>query len=225
VGAYGTPDLGNGSKNIYEVVKCKKCGREYFKNWGRCPVCKTKAGSGRAGRIIGVILLALILIAAYGRTHRVPNSIVPSASASAPETSVTFSQPVVAAPKTGVYQLFVTKDLISQLEVRTDKSLGYHFVKLVDAANGAPVMTIFINKGETAKVKVPLGNYEMLFATGDTWYGDQYLFGPSTQYSKADKVYPFAINASGEIGGWTVDLTPQVNGNLHMKNISDSEWK
>ncbi|MEQ8198156.1 MAG: hypothetical protein ABRQ27_09145 [Clostridiaceae bacterium] len=49
--------MGNGSKSIYKVVKCKKCGREYFKSWGRCPECKTEAGSDGGGRIIGGIFL------------------------------------------------------------------------------------------------------------------------------------------------------------------------
>jgi len=62
-------------------------------------------------------------------------------------------------------------------------------------------------------------------ATGDTWYGDEYLFGPGTQYTKADCEYPFEMDASGDISGWTVDMTPQVNGNMNMKNISESEWK
>ncbi|MEQ8198157.1 MAG: hypothetical protein ABRQ27_09150 [Clostridiaceae bacterium] len=153
------------------------------------------------------------------------NKTVPSVSDSASQTSVTFSQPAVTAPATGVYQSFVTKDCIADLEVCTDKSSGNYFIKLVDTSSRSHVITLFINKGETVNIKVPLGNYEMLAATGDTWYGDEYLFGPGTQYSKADCEYPFEMDAFGDISGWTVDMTPQVNGNMNMKNISESEWK
>jgi DnaJ-domain-containing protein 1 len=69
---------------------------------------------------------------------------------------------------------------------------GRHYlVKLVNAYNGAPVMTVFVRSGTTAEVQVPLGNYEVRFASGTTWYGYESLFGPETLYSKADETFSF----------------------------------
>ncbi len=70
---------------------------------------------------------------------------------------------------------------------------------------------------------VPLGSYELKYATGKTWYGLDYLFGPNTSYYKADDVFRFSKTGDG-VSGWTVELFQQVGGNLETKKISEDDF-
>ena len=81
-------------------------------------------------------------------------------------------------------------------------------------------MTIFIRNGETASdMDVPTGTYELRYASGDSWYGETDLFGPSTSYSKAESFFTF-----GNGSGYTVELYKQVNGNLHTNSIDKDDF-
>ena len=73
------------------------------------------------------------------------------------------------------------------------------------------------------KVKVPFGTYEVRYASGDTWYGYEYLFGPETSYSKADKAFTFEFDGN-QISGYTITLYKVTNGNLSTKKIRPNEF-
>jgi hypothetical protein len=70
---------------------------------------------------------------------------------------------------------------------------------------------------------MPLGSYEMRYAAGEVWYGEDALFGPSTAYSRADAAFDFVRGAT-QYEGYTVELTLQYNGNLRVQDISPSEF-
>ena len=57
-------------------------------------------------------------------------------------------------------------------------------------------------------------------ASGEKWYGAADLFGSKTSYSVADDT--FAITSRGD--SWTVQLIPQVHGNLREKSIAAGEF-
>lgn len=44
------------------------------------------------------------------------------------------------------------------------------------------VASAFIKKGGTLTIRVPVGSYRLVYATGDSWYGPQYSFGPKGSY-------------------------------------------
>ena len=44
------------------------------------------------------------------------------------------------------------------------------------------VVSAFIRSGETLTIRVPIGSYRLVFATGSTWYGDLHSFGPNGDY-------------------------------------------
>lgn len=101
---------------------------------------------------------------------------------------------------------------------------GSHFlVKLVHVGTNQPAMTIFVRSGETVEVEVPLGTFEVRYASGDTWYGDDLLFGPETSYSKADTFFTFEI-VGNQIRGFTITLYTVAHGNLKTKAIGASEF-
>lgn len=132
------------------------------------------------------------------------------------------SYPAQALPLNGDIQTFTTLDPVAPLTIQT--SAGSHYVvKLVDSFSKKPIMTVFVRSGMTASVEVPLGNYEFRYAAGETWYGYNHLFGPDTDYSKADKVFEFE-NTGSEVTGYTVTLYKVANGNLHTSQIRPTEF-
>ena len=118
------------------------------------------------------------------------------------------------------------------LTVKTDSGSDY-YVKLQragDTAN-APVITMFIRGGETLSAKVPSGNYELKYATGNGWYGKDYLFWEDTRFYKTDDTFEFNVDASPTEGGilhtydgYTIELIKRASGNLETIEISASEF-
>lgn len=81
----------------------------------------------------------------------------------------------------------------------------------------------YVRSYSTVEVEVPLGEYKIYFAQGDTWYGETELFGEETQFFKCDKTFLFEKNTSGE-NGWTVSLSPVQNGNLNIYSIDEADF-
>lgn len=84
-------------------------------------------------------------------------------------------------------------------------------------------MSFFVRAGETANVDVPLGEYTLYYATGETWYGPELVFGDETIYYKADETFDF-YEEGGYINGWTVELYLQFDGNLSTDTIDPDEF-
>lgn len=81
----------------------------------------------------------------------------------------------------------------------------------------------FVRGGMTVEMDVPLGKYHVYYATGDTWYGEDHLFGTETQYYKCDGSFDFTSDSEG-YNGWTITLTAVYNGNLDTDTISAGEF-
>ena len=85
----------------------------------------------------------------------------------------------VSPPVTGTARWLTAGDRVAPLEIRT-QGAGDYLVKLVDVPSGRDAGTVYVRGGTTVKVEVPLGTYAIRYATGPTWYGYDYLFGPET---------------------------------------------
>jgi hypothetical protein len=105
------------------------------------------------------------------------------------------------------------------LTIKTRTGSGNYYVKLVEKHSGTTRMTIFIRSGETTSMAVPSGTYEMRYATGQTWYGEETLFGDSTSYNKADSDFTFSSGL-----GYTVELYLQQFGNLETESINKDNF-
>ena len=86
-------------------------------------------------------------------------------------------------------------------------------VRVQEFGTGRLIVIIPVRKGETVKVQVPLGQYEMVFASGSRWYGPEKLFGFLGEKKKAVKTFDF-YRSGNQTTGHTVDLTNRINGNL-----------
>lgn len=127
-------------------------------------------------------------------------------------------------PKNGniIYSKFSNENRIAPFSIDTSGS-GYYYVKLRDHQTGQTVLSFFVHGGQSVEIDVPLGNFDLLYAHGDIWYGPVNLFGQETVCQKADD--PFLFYQDGEyVSGWTVELYPQTNGNLDMDYISMDEF-
>jgi hypothetical protein len=99
----------------------------------------------------------------------------------------------------------------------------YYFIKLVDLKTGAVAARIFMPAGARQEYKVPLGSYEMRYATGTTWYGEEALFGAQTRTYKAESVFNFYVSGN-EVSGAEVELIKQRHGNLDTHAIPVSRF-
>ena len=130
--------------------------------------------------------------------------------------------PEVAVPPSGVLKAYTNSIKIASLEIRTSHRANY-LVKLVSVYSQMPVMSIFVRGGDTISTKVPLGTYEIRYASGEKWYGYEHHFGPETSYYKADRTFVFA-NTGYTITGYTITLYEVPSGNLTKSRISPSQF-
>ena len=131
-------------------------------------------------------------------------------------------QPEMQMPKNGSIQLFSQRVRLAPFEIRTSQGANY-FVKLVSIDSGQSEMTIFVRGGNTVTTDVPLGTYEVKYASGKNWYGPDHLFGSETSYSKADTHLKFE-NSGGQISGYTITLYRVANGNMRTKSINPEQF-
>jgi hypothetical protein len=116
-----------------------------------------------------------------------------------------------------------SREVTAPLKIDTYPGSFNYYVKLVDLSTNTPVMFLFIRSGESVSTQVPLGRYELRFADGGTWYGESYLFGPLTSYSKADTELIFERQGD-KVAGYTLQLQKQVDGNLRETQIAAAEF-
>jgi hypothetical protein len=184
-------------------------------------------------------LVALVLAEAVldpkGGSQALPamNSVDPEQLLESPPSTVlrslqeplpaAFNQPELPFPKDGVLDHVAPG--ISQgapFEVKTAKGSAY-FVKLVALGTNRAVLTAFLRGGEAFEALVPTGRYELRYASGQTWYGPEHLFGPDTVYSKADQIFEFQRTREGYVGV-SVELILQASGNLQTVAIAPSSF-
>lgn len=139
------------------------------------------------------------------------------------KTTSAFSQPIQPLPQTGDNTASFSNG-VSPLSIKTSLSGGYHyFVKIVDVISQRELGSYFIRSGGMLEIKVPVGTYEIRYASGKQWYGTGHLFGPETAYSKAESLFNFSFDGY-QYSGYTIELIMQQNGNLRTSGIQPSQW-
>jgi hypothetical protein len=146
----------------------------------------------------------------------------PPAAGTAPQRFLAPSYPPQAIPPSGTIRTSTTAERIAPFEIKAAQG-SHYLLKLVDAYTYSPVMTVFVRSGTTVEVEVPLGTYEVRYASGETWYGYEYLFGPETSYSKADKTFTFEV-VGNQVSGFTITLYKVPHGNLHTSAIRATQF-
>lgn len=148
---------------------------------------------------IGVVVFVLFISQSDNATpprasYSPPSSVTQPTIQSAP-TPPPFNEPIVALPDNGELVVKANYSLVAPFQIKSQGGENY-LLKLTDAESGVDVMTVFVRGGETVETRAPLGTFIVKYASGTTWYGYEYLFGPSTTYSKADETFAFTRSIS-----------------------------
>ena len=99
-----------------------------------------------------------------------------------------------------------------------DRGDKFYAVRVTEVGTMRTVGIVPLRKGETVTVQIPLGQYEMIFASGSLWYGPEKLFGFSGKKKKAVKTFNF-YRSGNVINGNSVNLTDRINGNLQTRPV------
>lgn len=106
--------------------------------------------------------------------------------------------------------------------VETSGSDAY-YVYLDCIGNSNDDMAFMVSPGRTVEVNVPLGKYEVYYASGSTWHGQYYKFGEDTRYYKCDEIFDF-YQTDDYYQGWTITLYTVSNGNMDTDPINESAF-
>jgi hypothetical protein len=72
--------------------------------------------------------------------------------------------------------------------IRTDPGQDY-LVSLVDAQTQGVVLTLFLQGGKPYLGRAPVGEFEVVHATGTRWFGPQLGFGPGARVVRSERIH------------------------------------
>ena len=161
----------------------------------------------------------------FPQSHSTSMSVSSTDPVRAPTVPPPKLLPAVPLPANGTVTRYHSSQAIAPLTIVTRTGGGHYFVRLRTVGTGELIAEVFVREGQRASIEVPLGTYELTYATGRTWYGPKAgaLFGPETGYAKADDTFTFRIDGT-QIQGYTIELYLQTHGNLETKPMSAREF-
>ncbi len=123
---------------------------------------------------------------------------------------------------------------VAPLTVKTSGSSNYYVClkclrtvgsggRMLPSLASEVTMSFYVSGGKTEEILVPLGEYELYYATGKTWYGKALKFGSETKYCKCEDSFLFTESETG-YNGWSVTLYPVYNGNLDTETVSAADF-
>lgn len=173
--------------------------------------------------VLGVIIGAAVLINEF-RLSSEPTSNDVQTNNEGHSSPSPAPRDYPAMPVTqGIHQLYTSAEQIAPFRIVTPSGADSFYIKLTDASTGVLVMTFFVQGGQSFEAVVPVGTYRVKYATGATWYGVDFVFGPDTRYSEAVKIFEFSVR-NKQISGNTIELAGQGGSNLHTKTISAHQF-
>lgn len=126
---------------------------------------------------------------------------------------------VVPFPENGATSDYAYLDNVAPFQVSASGMTSNFVVRLRDAATNALVIDVYMRPGRAVKIQVPLGQFRLLIASGDTWYGPEYLFGDRGGYAEAEQRLDFD-QVRDRIRGHTIELQESILGNLRERAIA-----
>ena len=174
--------------------------------------------------LILLLTIAIIIIAQISNSEPSPDSSVtsPSQTPTTTATEPTESLKRLATPANGKIIFKPSEEGVAPLSVDTPLYDNCYLI-LTEHNSTKTVMSFFVRAGSTAEVLVPLGNYDIYYAAGGSWYGTTHLFGESTYRAKLDDVFQFTKDSSG-YSGWSIQLQPVAYGNLDSDPVDAEDF-
>ena len=65
--------------------------------------------------------------------------------------------------------------------------------------------------------------FELVYASGQNWYGEELKFGPKTQYTKSDSILTFQ-KSNRKINGHSISLQSVVGGNMTSQTMNSDQF-
>ncbi|MFD2739113.1 hypothetical protein ACFSUD_06010 [Sulfitobacter aestuarii] len=112
------------------------------------------------------------------------------------------------SPRPGLMWNRTGLPLVFPLQVKTPSGKDY-FLTLIDAQSGDEALGAYIEGGEYFRILVPPGTFTLRFAAGETWQGEEELFGPGplTRSFEMPRPLTFEIRDFATKRGHLVDIT------------------
>ncbi len=234
-----------------ELVTCSACGqknriqRNASSGTFRCGACQAPLITPPSAvsefflrTLRGVVAIIVFAIPVYAVFSAITNPNHPSSQAAAPTprpyiatsyplqppspTPTPFLEPELLLPDNGETVTYKEGRVKAPFEIKSSYGTNY-LVKLSDAFTDRPVLTVFVQGGNTVEINVPLGTYKVKYAAGSRWYGYTHLFGPQTAYSKARDFFTFERQGD-QVNGFSITLYKVQNGNLHTEHINPEDF-
>ncbi len=129
--------------------------------------------------------------------------------------------PETLFPRHGTTQFFTTEERVARLKLNTVSGSNY-FIKIAMAGSKKKLAIFYLEGGRPFETKLPLGTYEIFYATGRTWYGNKAKFGPQMNVAKFDS--PMTFRSEGNyVVGMEIQFEKVMNGNLHSTGASPED--
>lgn len=179
------------------------------------------------------ILAAVIVILVVLAYVKSPSYDEIQAAPSKQETAPPSVDPTLTpAPfSNGRVVCFPSGDCVAPFTVETNEGENYYILlnPVDNTAKRNGKLAFLVEGGKTVSRDVPLGEYEVFYASGETWYGPVYKFGPNSDLYRCEETFEFTEDEDGTYG-WTVTLRAVTNGNLDTERIDwadfpDIEWE
>lgn len=165
--------------------------------------------------VVAILLMFFVFIAGYAFGTGVFTDTVRTAT---PTVSEPVEAPVVnlvkyKRPMTEEFTNSISEKRLAPISLTAKQDADCYCV-LERTSGTYGTIKFFVRKGETIKLSVPLGTYKLYFATGDTWYGRQNLYGPNGKYYELNMDFTFK-EETNEYIGWKVDLARADESNCY----------
>lgn len=113
---------------------------------------------------------------------------------------------------------------VAPLKINTDGDTSYYVVLVpFDAEARENGSMSFYVSGNGVETDVPLGEYIIYYACGETWYGIDHKFGANTAYFQCEDTFQFSYDDSG-YNGWELTLYKVSGGNMSSDEISPESF-
>ncbi len=125
-------------------------------------------------------------------------------------------------PSTGVLKRESLYSNVAPLSILTQSGSNY-YIKVLDWVSKTQVLSAFIRGGEPFETTLPLGSYEIKYASGNSWFGEALDCGERASYFRCNDKFDFVSTPTGYTG-YTVKLILQQNGNLKTDKVAADDF-
>lgn len=129
-------------------------------------------------------------------------------------------------PVDGTVMNYTSEDCVAPLEISTPEIGAKYYYIVLSTINilgedlkHERAIAIFMRGGKTVEVNVPLGMYFFNTASGDTWLGQDALFGADGNYTKSMEILTFSEEEDGYYSGHSISLHATIFGNMESTDV------